>query len=327
MAQKGPPLGRFDNDQTSPKIVCVAGPTATGKTRLAVELALRLGGEVISCDSMQVYRGLSTGTAAPTEEEMRGVPHHMLAVADPREDFSAGRFVEMAEPVLQDILARGKTAILCGGTGLYLDSLMAGRRFAPRPASGRREELARMAGEQGIEALRAYVAAFDPESAARFHDRRRLLRAAEIYLETGETMTAHDARTRREGPKYKGVWLGLDMRERAWLYSRIDRRVDAMLENGLLDEARALLELGVPRGATCLQAIGYKELLPVLDGAATLDEARGEIARNTRRYAKRQRTWFRRNPEIYWIEQTEPPDFPAVLTEALQRLAAFDTRA
>jgi len=308
-------------------IICVAGPTATGKTRLAVELALHLDGEVISCDSMQVYRGLSVGTAAPTAEEMRGVPHHMLAVADPRERFSAGRFVELAEPILRGVLARGKTAILCGGTGLYLDSLMAGRRFAPHPAPGRRETLERMAGERGVEALRAYVASFDPESAARFHDSRRLVRAAEIYLETGETMSAHDARTRREGPKYSGVWLGLDMRERSCLYSRIDRRVDAMLENGLLGEARALLEMGVPREATCLQAIGYKELLPVLDGASTLEAAREEIARNTRRYAKRQRTWFRRNPQIHWIEQTEPPDFPAVLSEALQRLAGFDMRA
>ncbi len=308
------------------KIVCVVGPTATGKTALAVELALLLDGEVLSCDSMQIYRGMTIGTAAPTAEEMRGVPHHMVGVADPREDFSAARFCAMADPILQDILLRGRTAVLCGGTGLYIDSLMAGRSFASAPSTGRREELERMAGEQGIEAVRAWLSTFDPESAARLHpsDRRRILRAAEVYLETGETITAHNAHTRSRPPRYQGLWLGLDFQDRAVLYRRIDRRVDRMLEEGLLDELRALLRSGVSREATCLQAIGYKELLSVLDGREDLETAREAIQRGSRRYAKRQRTWFRRSPQIHWIEQQDPPDADTVLNEARRYLAVFD---
>ena len=309
------------------RIVCVVGPTASGKTRLAVELALALDGEVLSCDSMQIYRGLSIGAAIPTAAEMRGVPHHMLCVADPAEDYSVSAFAAAADPILRDILRRGKTAILFGGTGLYVDSLMAGRSFAPGPSAGRREALERMADEQGIEAVLAYLATFDPESAARLHpgNRRRILRAVEIYLDTGETITAHDRRTRSQPPRYQGVWLGLDFAERADLYRRIDRRVDQMLADGLVEEVRTLLATGIPRTATCLQAIGYKELIAYLDGAETLDQAREAIARGTRRYAKRQRTWFRRNPAVHWILQNEPPDFSAVLSEARRVLAQFDT--
>lgn len=309
------------------RIVCVVGPTASGKTGLAVELALELDGEVLSCDSMQIYRGMSIGAAAPTAAETRGVPHHMLGFADPAEDYSVSRFVQTAEPVLQDILRRGKTAVLCGGTGLYIDSLMAGRSFAPAPSAGRRETLERMADEEGIEAVLAWLATFDPESAARLHpgNRRRILRAAEIYLETGETITEHDRRTRSQPPRYRGVWLGLDFVEREDLYRRIDRRVDRMLADGLVEEVRALLASGVPRSATCLQAIGYKELIAFLDGEETLEQAREAVARGTRRYAKRQRTWFRRNPGIHWILQREPPDFPAVLSEARRVIAQFDT--
>lgn len=309
------------------RIVCVAGPTASGKTRLAVALALELDGEVISCDSMQIYRGLTIGTAAPTVDEMRGVVHHMIGFVPPGEDYSAGRFVHDADPVLQDILARGKTAVLCGGTGLYMDSLMAGREFAPAPSTGQREKLERMADERGIEAVLEYLATFDPESAARLHpgNRRRIIRAAEIYLETGETVTEHDARSRREPPRYRGVWLGLDFRNREDLYRRIGRRVDQMIADGLVDEVRGLLDSGLPRGATCLQAIGYKEMAAYLAGEETLEQAREAVARGTRRYAKRQLTWFRRNPELHWILQDEPPDFSAVLSEGRRVLGEFDS--
>lgn len=309
------------------RIVCVVGPTASGKTRLAVELALALNGEVLSCDSMQIYRGLSIGTAAPDAAEMRGVPHHMLGFADPASGYSVSAFTDAAEPILQDILQRGRTAILCGGTGLYLDSLMTGRSFAPAPSAGRREELERMADEEGIEAVLACLATFDPESAARLHpgNRRRILRAVEIYLDTGETMTEHDRRTRSQPPRYQGVWLGLDFIQREDLYRRIERRVDQMLEAGLVEEVRALLATGVPRDATCLQAIGYKELTAYLDGRESLEQAREAIVRGTRRYAKRQRTWFRRNPAVHWILQSEPPDFSSVLAEARRVIAQFDT--
>lgn len=309
------------------RIVCVVGPTASGKTRLAVELALALNGEVLSCDSMQIYRGLSIGTAAPDAAEMRGVPHHMLGFADPASGYSVSAFTDAAEPILQDILQRGRTAILCGGTGLYLDSLMTGRSFAPAPSAGRREALERMADEEGIEAVLARLASFDPESAARLHpgNRRRILRAVEIYLDTGETMTEHDRRTRSQPPRYQGVWLGLDFIQREDLYRRIERRVDQMLEAGLVEEVRALLASGVPRDATCLQAIGYKELTAYLDGRESLEQAREAIVRGTRRYAKRQRTWFRRNPAVHWILQSEPPDFSSVLAEARRVIAQFDT--
>lgn len=309
------------------RIICVVGPTAAGKTALAVQLALELDGEVLSCDSMQIYRGLSIGTAAPTAAEMRGVPHHMLGVVSPGEDYSVSRFVQTADPILRDILARGRTAVLCGGTGLYIDSLMAGRSFAPAPSTGCRERLERMADEQGIEAVLERLAAVDPESAARLHpsNRRRILRAAEIYLETGETMTEHDRRTRNQPPRYQGVWLGLDFAERAGLWRRIERRVDQMLAGGLEEEVRSLLDAGVPRSATCMQAIGYKELIACLDGRETLAQAREAIICGTRRYAKRQRTWFRRNEGVHWIMQREPSDFSQVLSEARRVLTQFDT--
>lgn len=307
-------------------IICITGPTASGKTKLAVALAKRFGGEVLSCDSMQLYRDMDIGTATPTTEEMEGVPHHMLNVVDPAEDFSVGRYVAMADPILQDILARGRTAVIAGGTGLYLDSLMAGRTFAPYPSTGRRAELEAMADAQGTEAVLAYLRTFDPASADRLHpsDRRRILRAAEVYLETGKTITQHNLETQLQPPKYRGAWLGLDFLNRADLYARIDQRVDAMLEAGLLDEIRALLSRGVPETATSLQAIGYKEPIAALEGRCRMEEAVADMQRESRRYAKRQLTWFRRNKQIHWIFQNNPPDFPAVLDEALRFLAAFD---
>ena len=307
------------------RIICVVGPTASGKTALAVELARRLNGEVLSCDSMQIYRGMDIGTATPTAEEMGGVPHHLLSFVEPGEPFSVGRFVEVAEPVLLDVLRRGRTAVLCGGTGLYVDSLLSGRRFAPCPSTGRREALERMADEQGIEAVRAYLRTFDPDSASRIPpgDRRRILRAAEVYLETGRTITAHNAESRRQPPRHRAVWLGLDFQDRAALYRRIDLRVDRMLEAGLLAELQSLLDRGIPPESTCFQAIGYKEFLAALRGQQTVAEAADRVRQESRRYAKRQLTWFRRNPEILWIRQPDMPDPAAVLAEAM---AVLETR-
>lgn len=309
------------------KIICVTGPTASGKTRLAVELAKLYDGEVLSCDSMQLYRHMNIGTAKPTLDEMQGIPHHMLDVADPAEDFSVGKFVAMADPILGDILRRGKTCILAGGTGLYLDSLIAGRSFAPMPATGRREELEAMAEREGIEAVLRYLRTFDPDSADRLHpsDRKRIIRAAEVYLETGVTITEHNRRTQVQPPKYQAAWLGLTFHDRADLYRRIDRRVELMLESGLWNELEALLALGIPPTATSLQAIGYKELLAARQGLCTEDEAVETLKRESRRYAKRQLTWLRRNERIHWIFQQEPPDFPAVIETARQYLAAFDS--
>ena len=299
-------------------IICVVGPTASGKTRLAVELALALDGEVLSCDSMQLYRGMDVGTAKPTPEEMRGVPHHMLDVADPAESFSVSRYVEMADPILQDILARGKTCIVAGGTGLYVDSLMAGRSFAPFPETGRRQELEALAREQGIGAVMAILREHDPDSAQRIHpaNEKRVIRAAEVFLETGKTITQHNRETAAQPPKYRPLWIGLDFTDRADLYARIDRRVDLMLEQGLLEEIQALLARGVPPTATSLQAIGYKEPMAALREEMTMAEAVETVKRESRRYAKRQLTWFRRNPEVHWIFQTEPVAFARTWQEA-----------
>ena len=311
------------------RIIVIVGPTASGKTGLSVALARHFGGEVISADSMQLYRGMDVGTAKVTAEEMQGVPHHMIDVADPGEAFSAGRFVQEADPILRDILSRGKTAVIAGGTGLYVDSLIQGRDFAPSPATGVREALEQEAEEQGMEAMLSRLRQVDPDSASRLHlsDRKRILRALEIYEETGKTITEHDRESRALPPKYSPVWLGLDFLDRQDLYARIDRRVDRMLEQGLLEEIEGLLRAGVPRDATAMQAIGYKEFLPVLDGEMPLSEAVELVKRGSRRYAKRQLTWFRRNPAIRWIRQSADPDPEWVLQEALRKLHPFDAEA
>ena len=242
------------------QILCVVGPTASGKTKLSIELAKRYDGEILSCDSMQIYRGMTIGTAKPTPEEMDGIPHHMIDVMDPGEAFSVGRYVEMADPILQDILSRGKTCVIVGGTGLYVDSLIAGRSFAPFPETGKRQELEKLAAEQGIEAVIALLRTFDPDSADRLHpsDQRRIIRAAEVYLETGKTITRHNLETQAIPPKYSPLWLGLDFTDRAELYARIDKRVDIMMAEGLIEEIEGLLANGTPPTATSLQAIGYK---------------------------------------------------------------------
>lgn len=293
------------------KIICIAGPTASGKTALAVSLAKELNGEVLSCDSMQVYRGMDIGTAKPTKDEMDGVPHHMLDVADPEEDFSVSRFCVLAEPILEDILARGRTAILAGGTGLYMDALIRGGDFAPAPVPGLREELEAQAEREGMEAMYARLQDVDPETAARLSlsDKKRILRALEVYLQTGGTITAHNRRTQTVPPRYDPIWLGLTAADRQALYRRIDARVEQMVDRGLLEEIRGLLASGVRREATAMQAIGYKEFLSVLDGAEPLSQAVETVQRSSRRYAKRQLTWFRRNPAIRWIswEEDDPP--------------------
>ena len=284
-------------------IICIAGPTASGKTALAVELAKEFDGEVVSCDSMQVYRRMDIGTAKPTEEERQGIPHHMLDVAEPDEDFSVSRYCAMAGPIVDDILARGKTAIIAGGTGLYMDSLIRGNDFAPYPATGRREELEERADREGIQPLMDWLKDIDPDSAARLHlsDRKRIIRALEVYLETGETITAHNLKTQAIPPKYSPLWLGLDFSQRSELYRRIDLRVDLMLEAGLIREIQALLASGIPPKCTAMQAIGYKEFVSALEGHGTIPEAAAQVRQSSRRYAKRQLTWFRRNDRMNWL--------------------------
>ena len=309
-----------------PNIICIAGPTASGKTALAVELAQEFNGEVISCDSMQIYRRMDIGTAKPTAEEMKGIPHHMINVADPDEDFSVSRYCEMATPILDDILARGKTAIIAGGTGLYMDSLIRGNSFAPYPSTGARERLEQEADEKGMDVMLAKLRAIDPEAADKLHlaDRKRIIRALEVFEETGETITAHNKRTQTILPRYRALWLGLDFEPRQALYDRIDLRVGLMLEQGLVKEIQDLLSSGIPAKCTAMQAIGYKEFVSALDGNATIEEAADEVRKASRHYAKRQLTWFRRNSELNWLTRHEGENFAEILQKARQLACQFD---
>ena len=284
-------------------IICIAGPTASGKTALAVELAKEFNGEVVSCDSMYVYKYMNIGTAKPSMDEQQGIPHHMIDVAEPDEDFSVSRYCEMAAPIVDDIISRGKTAIIAGGTGLYMDALIKGNTFAPYPSTGCRERLEAQADEMGMEYMQQLLASIDPEAAARIHDRKRLIRALEVYYETGETITAHNLKTQAIPPRYSPLWIGLDFEDRAELYSRIDRRVDIMLEAGLVEEIKSLLARGIPAKCTAMQAIGYKEFVSALAGEITVEKAAAQVRQSSRRYAKRQLTWFRRNENMNWIKR------------------------
>lgn len=307
------------------KIVCVVGPTACGKTKLGVLLAQYCRGEVVSADSMQIYRGMTVGTAAPTPEEMDGVPHHMIGVAEPSEQWSAARYAQTAIPIVDDILRRGKVPILVGGTGLWLDAVVRGHGFAGGQAgSAVRERLQERLKAEGIEPLLEELRQVDPDSAQRLHpsDEKRILRALEVYLETGTTITAHNAATRTMPPRYDAVWIGLQFRNREDMKALIDRRVDVMVEQGLLDEIRALLDSGLPRSATAWQAIGYKEFLQVADGTATVEEAIAEVKLRSRQYAKRQLTWLRRNPDIRWIWWEQNRDFARALQDSTEILTA-----
>ena len=307
-------------------IICIAGPTASGKTALAATLAKELNGEVVSCDSMQVYRRMDIGTAKPTLEEMQGIPHHMIDVAEPWEDFSVSRYCEMAAPIVDDIISRGKTAVIAGGPGLYMDALIRGNAFAPFPATGVRERLEAQADAEGMEAMLSRLRAVDPDAARRLHlsDRKRILRALEVYLETGETITEHNRKTQAVPPRYSPLWLGLDFARRGELYRRIDLRVGLMLEQGLVEEIRRLLADGIPEKATAMQAIGYKEFVDALDGRCTIEEAADQVRQSSRRYAKRQLTWFRRNKAIHWLIRDTGDTGREILENARRIVSDFD---
>lgn len=283
-------------------VIAVVGPTASGKTALAAELALRFGGEVISADSMQIYRGLPVSTAQPTPEEMRGVPHHLIAFLDWDEPFSVADYVARAGALIRELHARGKLPVLAGGTGLYVSSLLHNVSFSEEPRDDAlRRELERRAGDEGAQALLSELAALDPETATRLSPRdvKRIVRALELCRLTGKTMAALREESRREPSPYRACWIGLTYEDRSLLYDRINRRVTAMLENGLLGEARRLMDFG--GAATVRQAIGCKEFFPYFRGECTLEEAADTLRRETRRYAKRQLTWFRREEEVSWL--------------------------
>ena len=307
-------------------LICIAGPTASGKTALSIALAKELDGEIVSCDSMQVYKRMDIGTAKPTAAEIENIPHHMLSVAEPWEDFSVGKYCEMATPIVDDILARGKTAIIVGGTGLYMDALIRGNTFAPCPSTGCRERLEKLAEDAGIEAVIAQLREVDPESAERLHpsDQKRIIRAMEVYLETGKTITQHNLETLQIPPRYNPVWFALEDADRATLYERIDRRVEIMLQDGLIEEIKALLAEGVPEKCTAMQAIGYKEFVDALAGRSSIETAVALVQQSSRKYAKRQLTWFRRNPAINWLRRDPGECTAEILSKARQILAVSD---
>ena len=309
-----------------PKILVICGPTASGKTALAVELALRHRGEVVSADSMQIYRRMDIGTAKPTREEMWGVPHHMLDVADPEEDFSVARYVDMAAKCVDDILSRGKLPILAGGTGLYIDSLLSGRTFAPfQPDSPLRGQLEEQLRREGGAALLSRLAQVDPDSAARLHpnDEKRIIRALEVYQSTGKTITQHNLETQAIPPRYDALTLALAFERREDMWSRIDRRVDQMMDQGLVAEVQGLLDSGVPAKCTAMQAIGYKEMAAALLSHGDVSAGAEEVKLRSRQYAKRQLTWFKRNKAARWLLWGREPDFEAALQTSTEYMEEF----
>ena len=278
------------------RLVCICGPTASGKTALSVALAKKLHTEIISADSMQLYRYMDIGTAKPTIEERQGIRHHLFDVCEPGEAFSVARYVELADAAAQDILSRNMIPVVVGGTGLYLNALLAGHGFAAGDKDGRyRAELESRWDKEGGEAMFAELRRIDPETAGNLHlnDKKRILRALEVYYETGKTMAQHNAETKLIPPRYDSVRIGLAYEDRDDMKRAIDLRVDKMVEAGLFDEVRALLDSGLPRDVTAMQAIGYKETLAYLDGEAAREEAIDEIKLRSRQYAKRQLTWLR----------------------------------
>lgn len=282
-------------------VVAVVGPTASGKSDLAVEICLEFGGEAVSADSMQIYKGIDISTAKPTEEEKKGVPHHMMGFLDDTESFSVAEYQRMAGECIRDIHSRGKLPVIVGGTGLYIDTLLNDIKLTEDSFDERtRAKLLERVENEGVESLLSELQKVDPEYAAKMHPNnvKRIVRALEVWYSSGITMTRQLEESHRESP-YDVCFIGIDATDRAFLYERINRRVSIMLESGLEEEAREYLSK--KNTATSSQAIGCKELKPYFDGEITLSEAADNLRQATRRYAKRQLTWFRRNKEINWL--------------------------
>lgn len=288
---------------SKPFVLAVVGPTASGKTSLGIELAKAYGGEIISADSMQIYKGMDIASAKPTAEEMQGIPHHLIGILERDTSFSAADYVKLANEKIRSVLGRGRLPIIVGGTGLYVDSLLNNVRFSEGGSDDNyRRELYESAEKNGSGSLHAMLSEIDPEAAASIHPNNlvRVIRALEVYHVTGRTFSELKAESRLEESPYDSLIIGLDYTDRQVLYSRINRRVDEMLSRGLVDEARTLwLEHG--RMKTAANAIGVKELFPYFEKKASLDECIDKIKQETRRYAKRQLTWFRKNERIKWI--------------------------
>lgn len=294
-----------------PRLVVIVGPTASGKTQLSLELARRVGGEIVSCDSQQVYRGMDIGTGKATAAERAEIPHHVLDVARPDEEMTAARFVALADAAIADISSRGKPVIVCGGTGLYVRTLLLGLFEGPGANPERRAELTAKIAQSGLAAMHRWLAEVDPAIAAKIdpHDEKRIVRALEVFLETGVPMSVHQARHdhRSLPPRYPVLKIGLSP-ERELLYQRIERRVDQMAERGLVAEVEALRAAGHRPPLRSQEAIGYAEIHSVLDGELELPQALEYIKRNSRRYARRQVSWYRSDQEVRWSPQPDAVD-------------------
>jgi tRNA dimethylallyltransferase len=279
-------------------VIAIVGPTASGKTALGISVAKFLDGEVVSADSMQIYKGLEIASAAPTKAETDGVPHHLIGFAEPSNKFSVAEYIKLAKGTIEDINSRGKTPIIVGGTGLYVDSLLGGVEFPAEENLETREKLVAEAEQNGMEYMLNRLKEKDPDTAKKLHvnDKKRIIRALEVIEIHGKTMTELKYESKQNGSPYNVTWIGLDFSDRGILYDRIDRRVDLMLENGLLSEAEKSFKEGL--GNTAVQAIGHKEFYPYFKGETSLEEAVETLKSNTRHYAKRQLTWFRRNKEL-----------------------------
>ena len=294
---------RFDN-----KMICVVGPTASGKTNLSVNIALQFDAEIISCDSMQLYKGMDIGTAKVTKEEMCGVPHHLLDILDISQEFSVSDYVKVADDCVKDIRKRGKLPVFCGGTGLYIDSYVSGIEFGEyENLPEYRKELEMFAAEKGHDALHDMLYKCDPEAAEKIDaaNVKRVIRALEVFKATGIPVSQWNKKTKENAVKKDALYIGVTFSDRQRLYDRINKRIDIMIEDGLLEETQRLISLGIRNTTTAGQAIGYKELYPYFDGESTVDECIERLKINTRHYAKRQLTWFMRNKDIKWLYADE----------------------
>ncbi len=301
------------------KLIAVVGPTASGKTSLAVEICKKIGGEAVSCDSMQIYKGMDIATAKPTQEEMQGIPHHLIGFVEPDEPFSVYKYCEEAKKTIEDIVSRGKIPVIVGGTGLYFNSLVDNIEYLPEETDFEyREELKKRAETEGAQTLLEELRAVDPDAAEKLHINNlgRIIRALEIYKTTGKTKTVQNELSMQTPSPYSVTAICLDAKDRQYLYNRINKRVDLMLEAGLLDEVESFFKS--PLGQTAKQAIGYKELSPYFCGKKTLEECIENLKMQTRRYAKRQLTWFRRDERMNFIFIDEHPNAEDLLNEALE---------
>ncbi len=306
-------------------MLAVVGPTASGKSDLAIEICQRFCGEVVSCDSMQIYKRMNIGTAKPTFAEMRGVTHHLLDFLEPGSEYSVSDYVSDADRCVKSLWNRGGLPVFCGGTGLYIDSYISGLEFSDfENDTSVRERIEKEVSEFGGERIFERLKAVDPESAENInvHNVKRVIRALEVYETTGITMSEWNRRSKLNAKKKDCLIIGLDYEDRENLYRRIDARVDAMLDMGLIDEAKSLFEDGLMSSKTASQAIAYKEFLPYFNGEDTLENCVDVLKRNSRRYAKRQLTWFRRNKDIKWIFRDEK-DNKQILEEAFGMVNAY----